>query len=186
VDVTEIGFEPKPRWMGQGNKGFTVPLAMRAEVALDLAVASRVTVFTAKAAKHLLGGVPLLGRGVLVLGQDLVDDRLERPQNGCGAVPGLTSGYGLRLLQDLADLGPRVMESARNLADAHGIAMRSADCSVIVHRKHILDLRGVVFREENHCTRRVLWGGSVLGAHFAPGWVRFRRSFPPALAIRSG
>ena len=63
LNVSEIGFEPMSRRMGQGDEGFTAPLAMRSDVASDLAVAASVSVFIAQAAKHLLGGVPLLGRG---------------------------------------------------------------------------------------------------------------------------
>ena len=46
--------------------------------------------------------------------------------------------------------------------------MRSANCSVIVHRKHVLDLREVV-----------LQGRKPLYAEAALGWVRFMRSFCP-------
>src|SRR6266446_3443898 len=60
------------------------------------------------------------------------------------------------------------MKGARNLADANAIAMRSANCSVIVHRKHVLDLREVVLR-----------GREPLYAEAALGWDRFRRSFCP-------
>ena len=59
------------------------------EVALHLGVTAGVAVLVAEAAEDLRGGVPLLGRGLLVVGQDLVDDRLERPQDGRGSVSGL-------------------------------------------------------------------------------------------------
>ena len=168
LNVPEIGFEPMSRRMGQGDEGFTAPLAMRLDVALDLTVAASVSVFITEAAKHLLGGVPLLGRGLLVIGQDLVDDRMERTQDGCGTAPGLKGRHRLGLLQDLPDLVPRMMEGARNLADAHAIAMRPANCSVIVHRKHVLDLREVV-----------LQGRKPLYEEAALGWDRFTRSFCP-------
>ena len=48
-----------------------------ADVASDLGVAAGVAVLVAEAAEDLHGGVPLLGRCLLVVGQDLVDDRRE-------------------------------------------------------------------------------------------------------------
>src|SRR4051812_13719353 len=41
----------------------------------------------AEAAQDLGGGVPLLARGVLVVGQDPVDDRLDRPRDGGLSLP---------------------------------------------------------------------------------------------------
>ena len=142
--------------------------AVPAHVALHLSVPTAVAVLVAEAAKHLGGGVPLLGRGLLVVGQDLVDDGLKGAQDGCGAVPGLGERIGLGLGQDLADLVPRVMEHARDRADGHAIAVRPADRSVIIHRKHIPNLRETGWGvKKSQSTRRVL------------GWVRFRRSFCP-------
>ena len=56
--------------------------AVLEQIALDLAVAPGVAVFIAEAAEHLHGGVPLLGGCVLVVGQDLVEERLKGPQDG--------------------------------------------------------------------------------------------------------
>src|SRR3954447_3565154 len=94
------------------------------QVALHLAVTTGIAMLVAEAAEHLHGGVPLLGRGVLVVGQDLVDDRMERPQDWCGPVVGPCVGMGLGLGEDLADLPPGVMKGARDLSDGHAIASR--------------------------------------------------------------
>ena len=59
---------------------------MPADVALHLGVAAGVAVLVAEAAEDLGGGVPLLGRGGLVVGEDLVDGRLEGAELGRGAV----------------------------------------------------------------------------------------------------
>ena len=59
-----------------------------ADVASHLGVAAVVAVLVAESSEHLGGGVPLLGRGVLVVAEDLVDDRLDRTEQGCGASPG--------------------------------------------------------------------------------------------------
>ena len=66
-----------------------------AQIALDLGVTAGVAVLVAEATEDLHGGVPLLGRGVLVVGQDLVDERLERPQDRGGSLAG--PGVGIRL-----------------------------------------------------------------------------------------
>src|SRR5260370_22381239 len=70
------------------------------------------------------------------------------------------------------------MERAGDLVDGHTIPMRPANGSVIVHRKHILNLRGVWLWSKKATLRGGCWGGSELGAHSAPEWVRFTRSFP--------
>jgi hypothetical protein len=90
---------------------------------------------------------------------------------------------GLGLGQNLADLVPRVMEGARDFADGHAIAVRPADRSVIIHRKHIPNLRKTGWESKKASLYGGCWGGSVLGAHFAPGWVRFRRSLPDDLGL---
>ena len=84
VDVAEIGLEPLAREMAQGNEGLLMSAFVLEHVALDLAVAAAVAVFVLEATKDLHGGVALLGRRLLVVGQDLVDDRLEGPEDGSG------------------------------------------------------------------------------------------------------
>ena len=69
------------------------------QIALHLAVPAAVAVLVAEAAKDLRGGMPLLGRGVLVVGQDLVDDRLERPQDGRVSISGLGTEPGSACLR---------------------------------------------------------------------------------------
>src|SRR2546423_1397705 len=103
---------------------------------------------------------------------------MQGSQDGCGSVPGLKARDRLGLGQDLVDSVPRVTEGARDLVDGHAIPMRPANCSVIVHPKHILNLRGVWLWSKKATLRGGCWGESELGAHFAPGWVRFTRSFP--------
>ena len=57
-----------------------MPPTMLADVALNLGVAAEVTLLVTEAAVDLGGGVPLLGRGGFVVEEDLIDQRLERPQ----------------------------------------------------------------------------------------------------------
>src|SRR3954462_13709350 len=137
------------------------------QVALHLAVTAGIALLVAEAAEHLHGGVPLLGRGVLVVGQDLVDDRVEWPQDRCGPVVGPCVGMGLGFGEDLTNLPPGMMKRARDLADGHAIASGAANCSVIVHRKHILT------SERDRCPGRHQPKRRRLR------WVPFTRSFRP-------
>ena len=69
VDVTEIGFEPLAGEMPQRDEGLLMSASMFAQIALHLAITAGVAVLVAEAAEHLHGGVPLLGRGLLVVGR---------------------------------------------------------------------------------------------------------------------
>jgi hypothetical protein len=66
VDVTEIGFEASAWEVPQGDEGFLMSDSVPPQVALHLAVAAGIAMLVAEASEHLHGGVPLLGRGVLV------------------------------------------------------------------------------------------------------------------------
>ena len=111
-------------------------------VALDLGIAAAVAVLVAEATEHLGGGVPLLGRGVLVVGEDLVDDRLDRAR-GWGPARFLVQrlGMGLGMLEDMPDGLAGVSELPGDLADGHAIAPRPPNRAVVVHREHVLGLR---------------------------------------------
>ena len=77
LDVTEIGFESLAGEMSQRHEGFLMPSPMSSDVASHLAITTVIAVLVAEATEHLHGRVPLLGRGLLVVGQDLVDDGLD-------------------------------------------------------------------------------------------------------------
>ena len=115
VDVAEIGLETLAWEMPQGNEGLAMATSVLAHVALHLAVASAVAVFVLQATKHLHGGVALLGGRLLVVDQDLVDDRLEGPQDRGGSIPGPGTGIGLAMLQDMPDRLARVFEFTGDL-----------------------------------------------------------------------
>ena len=125
--------------MAQRDERFLMPASVLAEVALDLGVPAAVAVFVAEPPEELGGGVPLLGRGGLVVDEDLVDDRLDRPQERGESVPGRRQGIRLGLLEDLPDGVSRMPEFAGDLADGLAIASRPPNGSVVVHRKHVLD-----------------------------------------------
>ena len=143
MDVAEIGFEALAGKMPQRDERFLVSASMLAQMALHLGIAARVTVLIADPPEHLSGGVPLLGRGVLVVDSDPVDDRLERPQLGGRTVPGQRLGMWVRMHEGMADSFSRVSELAGDLPDGHAIASSPPDCAMVVHGNHVLSLHAV-------------------------------------------
>ena len=75
----------------------SMPASVLTQVALHLGIAAAVAVLVAEPPEDLGGGVPLLGRGGLVVDEDLVDDRLNRPQQRSESVPGRRRGGSARL-----------------------------------------------------------------------------------------
>ena len=139
VDVPEIGFEALAREMGQRNERFLIRASMLAKVTLYLSVPAAVRVIVAESPEDLGGGVPLFGRCGFVVDQDLVDDRLDRPQERSEPVPGRRQGVRLGLLEYFPDGDSRMPKFAGDLVDGHTITPRPPNSSVIVHRKHVLD-----------------------------------------------
>src|SRR5262249_18081829 len=137
-------------------------------VAADLVVAAGVRVLVAQAAEDLHGGVTLLGRGVLVSGQDVVDNLVKGTRYGRGRRVGARVRGGLWLSEDLADLPPRVAEDPGDLAYAHAVAVREANPGVVVHRQHPC-LRSVEPLGDWPYWNGCGWGGSILLADPAAG-----------------
>src|SRR3954470_17166092 len=155
-----------------------MPDAVPPQVALHLGVTAGVVVLVAEPPEHLGSGMPLLGWRGLVVDQDLIDDRVERPEDRRGSVVGPGIGSGLGIGEYLPDLPPGVVKGARDLADGHAIASCASNRSVIVHRKHILTSVKDRMSRKTSSLSGGGYGGSLLGAQNAPGWVPFRRSFP--------
>ncbi len=88
VDVSEIGLEPPTRQVSQGDERLPISTSVLEHVALHLGIPAAVAVLVAEPSEELGGGVPLLGRGGLVVDEDLVDDRLDRPQQRGEPIPG--------------------------------------------------------------------------------------------------
>jgi hypothetical protein len=137
--MTEIGLEALSGEMPQGDEGLAVRAVVLAEIALHLAVTTVVLMLVPEAAKDLRCSMPLFGRSILVVGQDLVDDDLKRPQHGRVSISGL--GTGLRMLEDMPDRVPRVIKVESDPPDGTAIATCPPNSTVVVHRKHVLDLR---------------------------------------------
>ena len=141
VDVAEIGFEALAGEMSQRDEGFLMSPLVLEQIALHLAVASGIAVLVAETTERLHGGVALLGGSVIVIDQNLVDDRLERAENLGRPIPGLGCWIGFRMLQDMPDRGVREIVITGDLADGLAIPTRPPNGAIIVHRKHLLDLR---------------------------------------------
>jgi hypothetical protein len=165
VDVAEIGFETLAREMSQRDERFLVPRSVLPHIALHLGVLAAVVVFVAEAPKDLGGGVPLLGRGGFVVEEDLVDDRLERPQLGGRTVSGQRLGMWLSMLEGMTNGFSGVSESSSDLSDGHAIASRPPNRAIIVHGNHVLCLRVGECPCRNVHHNEGGWGGSRLRDH---------------------
>src|SRR5262249_16226045 len=156
----------------QRDEGRAAVAAAPADVAADLGVTAPVAVLVAQAAVELHGGGALLGRGLLRGGQGGGGGgggRARGRGRGRGR-PGVGGGggAGLGLGEDLPDLAPGVVEGAGDVANAHAVAVRAADVSVLVHRQHPC-LRSPGSPGDGAYWNGCGWGGSILLADFRPG-----------------
>ena len=140
VDVAEVGLDTSPRQMAERDEGLAMPPPVLEHVALDLGIAADVVVLIAEATVDLGGGVPLLCRGVLVVGEDAVDERLDRSEKWGLPVPRRCGG-GLGMAEDMPDGLACVSELPGDLPDGHPIAAGPPNRAVVVHREHVLGLR---------------------------------------------
>jgi hypothetical protein len=112
------------------------------QIAPDLVIAAWVGVLGPQAAEDLSGGVPLLGRGGLIRGQDSVSQRAERPKHGSRS--GLSEGVRLwlGLGQGLEDGLGRMAELVGEFADGEAVSAGLPDSCEVVHRQHPFPLGG--------------------------------------------
>ena len=123
----------------------------------------------AKATKHLRGGVPLLGRCGLVVGENLVDGALKGTEDRSLSVREPGDGVRLGVPQDLADRVSRKIELPGRSPDGHAIAMRPPNSAVIVHRKHFLCLRASeCFHDGTLTLTKAATGGSIFALRLPP------------------
>jgi hypothetical protein len=135
VDVTEVGFEPLAGIVIERNERHALRPSLGQQILPDALVAAGVVVLVAQTAENLGDRVPLLAGRVLVGLNDGVDDRLERIDHRRHR-PALVL-FGLGLGQDVANLPPRMMKLAGQLANAQLVdAMRLSDARVLVHLDH--------------------------------------------------
>jgi hypothetical protein len=141
VDVAEIGLEALSREMAEGDESLSMTAAMLEHITLDLGIAAGIGVLIAEASMDLGGGVPLLVRCVLVVGENAIDDRFDRAEEGSLAVPGRRDGR-LGMVEDMPDGLASVSKLAGDLPDGHAIATSPSNRAIVVHREHVLILRG--------------------------------------------
>ena len=90
VDMSEIGLEPPTRQVSQGDERLPISTSVLEHVALYLGIPAAVAVLVAEPSEELGGGVPLLGRGGLVVDEDLVDRPPRQAPTAGRTDPGLT------------------------------------------------------------------------------------------------
>jgi len=138
--VAEIGLHAPSREVAKGDEGLAMPPPVREDIALDLGIPTGISMLVAEATMDLRGGMPLLGGSILVVGENLVDERLDRPEDGGLAVPG-RSGPGLGMVKDMPDGLACMSELPGDLANGHAIATSPPNRTIVVHREHVLGLR---------------------------------------------
>jgi len=136
VDVSEIGLQPLARRMGQGDEGLASIPAMLANVPPDLVIAAEIALFIAKTPIELGRGVTLFAGGLLIGGQDLIDQCPVRAQPGCRPSFEQCIRTRFALLEHLANLPPGMAVPPGDLPNAHPIPVSNPDLAIIFHRQH--------------------------------------------------
>jgi len=162
VEVTKVGFQTLAGIVIERDERLAALAALSADIMPHPLIAALVAVLGLQPPPELLHRVPLLARRLLVAGEDGIENRLERIQDGgCPFEPAVP--LGLWRGQDLADLASRMMEPTGQLANAHPVyEMRSSHMGILVHRDH----------PPPPC--RWTWCTSL---QEVCGWARFRRGF---------
>src|SRR5262249_27290385 len=124
--------------VGQRDEDLGVLVAPGSNGVLDGRQAALVAVLVAEPLEDPHGGVALLPGGLLVVLEDLVEDREEGPELGLGPRPLLAIAGRLGVIEDLAEGLP--VEVELPLDGAHALAVdedATADLGPVVHvREH--------------------------------------------------
>jgi hypothetical protein len=135
VDVAEVGFEPLSGIVVERDERRALGPSIGQKVLPDALVAAGVVVFVAQTPENLGGRVPLLAGSALISAKNLVDHRLEGIDDRRHR-PALVL-FGLGMSQDVANLPPRMMKLAGQLANAQLVnAMCLSDARKLVHLDH--------------------------------------------------
>ncbi len=89
--------------MSQRNEGFLLRASLLEQVALYLSISADVSVFVAEPPEQLHRRMALLGGSLLVVAENLVDDRQDRSEYKWEPQPGGRVGTGLRVVENPAD-----------------------------------------------------------------------------------
>jgi len=135
MDVPEVGFEPLARFVIERYECLTLATLEAAHITANAIVTTGVAVLVPQTAKQLGHRVPLFARRRLVGLKNLVDHRFERIHHRRHRPPPIW--LRLRLCENLADLPPRMMKPAGQLADAQLLdQMSPPNACILVHLDH--------------------------------------------------
>ena len=81
-------------------------------------------------------GVPLLGRRLFIVSQDLLDDGVKIAELDGRRLVGPSERLGLGVGQHFANFASRMVKRAGDGANRHAIAMGLANTCILVHREH--------------------------------------------------
>ena len=136
-DVAEVALGPLARLVGERQERLAPPAAPRSDVSPHLVVAAEVTFFIPQPTKKLRRQMTLLGRRLLVRGQNRVDPLLvDFGQHPPRTRPAERVRLGFRRLKRLPDLSPGMAEGPGNLANAHPIPVCTTYPAVVFHLQH--------------------------------------------------
>src|SRR5208337_3487365 len=96
VNMSEVGFETLAREMSQRDEGFLLGAFLLEQVTLYLSISADVSVFVAELPEQLHRGMALFGGSVLVVAENLFEDRQDRSEHRWESRPGRRAGTGLR------------------------------------------------------------------------------------------
>ena len=166
VDVSEIGLQTPARRMRQGDERLTAIPAVFAYVASDLVIATHVALFVPQTPIELGRRMTLFTGGLLIIGQDLIDQRLVGIQTR--SRPSLPKRVGTRLAlaEHLANLPPRMTIPLGDLPNAHPVPMSDPDPAILFHRQHPFSPSNWNALSKKPPAYGVHCGGSILSADF--------------------
>jgi len=166
--------------MSQGDEGLPISPPVLEHLTLDLGIPAGIVVLVAKSTHDLSGGVPLLERGVLIIGQNLIDDRLNRAKDGSRSLPGPRSRR-LGIGEDVPDGLSGMSKLSGDLSDRVTITTSPSNRTIVVHRKHVLGLRvGESIPVGTFTLTKATAVGS-LDDHLALRWAPRSRSLPDGI-----
>jgi hypothetical protein len=136
VDVSEIGLHTTARRMRQGKERLTVVSTVLGDVTANLVIAAHVALFVPQTSIELGRRVTLFAWGLLILSQDLIDQRLVGPQTR--RWPALPQRVRTRLTfpKHLANLLSGMPVAPGDLPNTHPVPMSDPDPAIVFHRQH--------------------------------------------------
>ncbi len=136
VDMAEVRLQTPARRMCQRQERLTPIPHPLAHIPPHLVVTAAVAVLIPQPTIQLRHRMLLLTRGLLVLGQDLLDQPLVRTQPRGRTILPQRVRTRLALGQHLPNLPTRMVEPPGDLPNAHPVPMRDSDPAVLFHRQH--------------------------------------------------